>query len=296
MYRPAYTYRGSPIIPGGRGSYRPGGRKTPPSPWKVIVLLLLIIGLITLCWWWPASSSDSQNVEEVMKTTRQTVVPVKKQEAVRKVAATEPQQTIPTLTQDASQEVSLEQQQICRSAETLLKQRKYEEARQALASLLNDISTETQFYQHVIKLLNLSADGLLSDNQFVPPYTKYTVKSGDNLTVIARKHKTSIDRIIEASELPNANRLSIGMELKIPTNTWSAKIYLTSKRVMIYESDRLIKVYQLHFTHTPRLRYAQYTMTQRDSLWQQLQLNSSDIKDIRKFLPIGTTILIENDK
>lgn len=299
MYKPVYAYRRTPIIPGRRYTYRSGGRRTPPSPWKIFTLILIIAALIALCWWMLASDDEEQNVGEIVKTTRQQPIlpPRKTSPYTAEQKKTVPQQDkIPTLSQDAGQGISLEQQESCRKAESLLKQRKFEEARQLLVPLLDDLATDTQFYHHVVRLLNLAADELLANDQFVPPYTAYTVKSGDNLTVIARKHKTSLDRIMEASELSNPNRLRIGMELKIPTNTWSAKVLLTSKRVMLYESDRLIKVYHLHFTNTPRLRHTQYTMSLSNSLWQQLQLNTSDIRDIRNFLPTGTTILIEKDK
>lgn len=296
MYRPAYTYRGSPIIPGGRGSYRPGGRRNAPSPWKIIALIAVIVGLIALCWFWIASASDGQDQENI-NTTRP-VVDRRSQNVTehRQNHSASQEDAIPSFSEDAGEGVSLAQQKNCRQAEALLKKRKYEEARNILESLLLELSTGTPFYQHVVKLLNLAADELLASNQFVPPYTTYTVKSGDNLTVIARKHKTSMNRIIEASELPNANRLRIGMELKIPTNTWNATIFVKTKRVMIYENKRLIKVYQLHFDSPPNFRYNQYSMSSNNNLWKQVQMNASDIRDIRKFLPVGTSILIENDK
>ena len=300
MYKPAYTYRGVPIIPGARNAYRPGRRKSPPSPWKIGMLIFIIIALVSLTCCMIASQEDEKEAEDIAITTRTTPVPVKKRSAPPaapvSAPAPEKQENIPTLSQNAGQGVSLEQQDTCRAAEELLKDKKYEEARQKLTGLLNGLSTSTEFYQHVVKLLGITADELLANNQFVPPYTDYTVRSGDYLSTIARKHNTSIDRIMEANDIPNPNRIKPGMTLRIPANTWSAEVQLKTKRVMVYERGRLIKVYHLHFTHTPRLRNEKYTLGQSNSIWQQLQLNSSDIKNIRKFLPVGTTILIEKNK
>ena len=49
------------------------------------------------------------------------------------------------------------------------------------------------------------------------PYTNYTVKSGDNLSVIAARYKTTVDKIVAMNGLPNANIISVGQVLKIPT-------------------------------------------------------------------------------
>lgn len=57
------------------------------------------------------------------------------------------------------------------------------------------------------------------DDAPTPPpsgFEVYTVTSGDTLLAIARRYNTTIDAIVEANDLANPNRLSIGQELLIP--------------------------------------------------------------------------------
>jgi LysM repeat protein len=51
-----------------------------------------------------------------------------------------------------------------------------------------------------------------------PPsgFETYTVTSGDTLVAIARRYGTTVDAIVDANDLTNPNRLSIGQELLIP--------------------------------------------------------------------------------
>jgi LysM repeat protein len=45
----------------------------------------------------------------------------------------------------------------------------------------------------------------------------YTVKAGDSLTAIARKHKTTLSKIVKVNKLNPAKPLLIGVKLRIPT-------------------------------------------------------------------------------
>jgi soluble lytic murein transglycosylase-like protein len=47
----------------------------------------------------------------------------------------------------------------------------------------------------------------------------YTVKPGDSLTAIARKHKTTLSTIAKVNKLNPAKPLLIGVKLRIPTTT-----------------------------------------------------------------------------
>src|SRR5256885_745610 len=47
----------------------------------------------------------------------------------------------------------------------------------------------------------------------------YTVKPGDSLTAIARKHKTTLSKIAKANKLNPAKPLLIGVKLRIPSTT-----------------------------------------------------------------------------
>jgi lysozyme len=49
-------------------------------------------------------------------------------------------------------------------------------------------------------------------------YVSYTVKSGDNLSMIAARYNTTVEKIVAENRLPNANLISVGQVLKIPTS------------------------------------------------------------------------------
>ncbi|WP_244885794.1 LysM peptidoglycan-binding domain-containing protein [Carnobacterium viridans] len=51
----------------------------------------------------------------------------------------------------------------------------------------------------------------------VPKTTNYTVKSGDTLYSIARKHGITVQQIVTTNKLTNANLIKVGQVLKIPT-------------------------------------------------------------------------------
>jgi membrane-bound lytic murein transglycosylase D len=50
-----------------------------------------------------------------------------------------------------------------------------------------------------------------------PRYTTYRVRSGDTLSVIAGRYRTSVSAIMRANGLRSANRLRVGQRLRIPT-------------------------------------------------------------------------------
>ena len=51
-----------------------------------------------------------------------------------------------------------------------------------------------------------------------PTLTTYIVKSGDILTIIAERYGVSVEAIIEANKLQNANEIVVGQELIIPNS------------------------------------------------------------------------------
>ena len=51
--------------------------------------------------------------------------------------------------------------------------------------------------------------------QTAPQYITYTVKSGDNLTAIAKRYGTTIMQIAQDNGIPNVNRIYVGQKLQI---------------------------------------------------------------------------------
>ena len=55
-----------------------------------------------------------------------------------------------------------------------------------------------------------------ADPPVMPGFVQYTVKSGDNLSLIAVHFKTSVDKIVAENRLANPDKISVGQVLKIP--------------------------------------------------------------------------------
>jgi GH24 family phage-related lysozyme (muramidase) len=55
--------------------------------------------------------------------------------------------------------------------------------------------------------------------EVAPVIIKYTVKAGDNLTAIASKYHTTVDRIAKLNQIVNPNKIYAGQVLKVPNIT-----------------------------------------------------------------------------
>lgn len=63
----------------------------------------------------------------------------------------------------------------------------------------------------------------------------YKVVKGDNLTKIAKKYNTTVEKLVELNNLPNKNLIRVGQVLKVPTtktntSTTTKKTYYTVKK------------------------------------------------------------------
>ncbi|NOQ35260.1 MAG: LysM peptidoglycan-binding domain-containing protein [Methylococcaceae bacterium] len=68
----------------------------------------------------------------------------------------------------------------------------------------------------------------------------YTIKSGDSLDKIARNHDVTVTKILKANtNIKNANRISVGQKIVIPTNSFFSQLtdFLTLK--WVYEPTNL---------------------------------------------------------
>lgn len=69
---------------------------------------------------------------------------------------------------------------------------------------------------------NLTPDGVIGDNtykaleRFWLGYDTYTIRPGDTIYNIARRHFTTVERILAANPNINVNNLTIGQSIKIP--------------------------------------------------------------------------------
>ncbi len=61
-------------------------------------------------------------------------------------------------------------------------------------------------------------------------YNNYSIKKGDTLTALARKHQTSVYKLRKANGMKKSDTLIIGKTLKVPHTSTSQKIVKTTKK------------------------------------------------------------------
>lgn len=72
--------------------------------------------------------------------------------------------------------------------------------------------------------------------------TTYEVKSGDNLTTIAKKHNTTVELIQRVNKL-SSDRLVPGMKLKVPTYKFSAVVDKSQNILILKGDEEVLKTY-----------------------------------------------------
>ena len=130
----------------------------------------------------------------------------------------------------------------------------------------------------------------------VPPYVVHRVRSGESLSVIAAKYKTSVRSIMSMNNLKKSSFVREGWRLKIPT---SRKVSYRKKRPAI---------------HSARLKgnLLEYVVRSGDSLWviansfqtttkaiqslNQLKTTRLTVGQVLLIPKGGTGVLIENAK
>ena len=87
---------------------------------------------------------------------------------------------------------------------------------------------------------------------------KHTVKKGETLSGIARKHHTSITKVRQANGLKKGDVLKFGKVLKVATSTYTtkAKIPSTSTKYVIKRGDTLSAIARKQHTTIAKVRKA----------------------------------------
>lgn len=86
--------------------------------------------------------------------------------------------------------------------------------------------------------------------------TKHTVKKGETLSGIARKHHTSITKLRELNSLKKGDVLKFGKVLNVPSNTYTAKAKTPadSTKYVIKKGDTLSAIARKHHTTVTEVR------------------------------------------
>ena len=74
------------------------------------------------------------------------------------------------------------------------------------------------------------------------PSVSYSVRSGDNLTTIAKKHGVTVDTIQQANGL-SGDRLDVGQQLKIPAYKLSVWVDKSDNTLVLKADEQVLKSY-----------------------------------------------------
>lgn len=87
---------------------------------------------------------------------------------------------------------------------------------------------------------------------------KHTVKKGETLSAIARKHHTTITKVRKANGLKKGDTLKYGKVLNVPTNvsTSNTKTATKSEKYVIKRGDTLSSIARKHHTTITKIRKA----------------------------------------
>jgi membrane-bound lytic murein transglycosylase D len=121
--------------------------------------------------------------------------------------------------------------------------------------LRQDVTPKTAYSLKVIKgkgeLLLSELDNIPVYRPPVPRYVEHRVRSGESLSIIAERYKTSIKVIMDMNGLRDKNYLKVGWKLKVPTGRGYILNAEGSSSPVISEKDS-----------------AEYVVKQGDSLWK----------------------------
>ncbi len=314
MIKLPYTYNGMPIGTATRYGRRIPVRPKKGKPWKTVLIILIFLGLIGTCVWYLLRTEDSGTAAAEQKTESagNTAVAAVSADTVQQTAEAVPE--IPSTpvvsantnqpekpaetagkTAPAAETPTWSQELAAFDAEILklLQQKKHEQVREKLDKLFRTLDVKDPYYPRAQHWINQCAVMLHQKGAFSQTTTDYTVRSGDMLSKIAKKHGVGVQAIVKASGMANPNRLSPGQVLKIPKNTWTAKISTGKGKLFIYENNRLVCVYSLNIAPGSNVPDSgSFRVGASNQEWKIYGLSRSNTQNLRMFLPAGTVVTI----
>lgn len=90
------------------------------------------------------------------------------------------------------------------------------------------------------------------------PTGKHTIKKGETLSVIARKHHTTVEEVRKVNGLKKGDVIQYGKVLRIPTNTYVSNAGMNAKptQYVIKKGDTLSAIAKKHHTSIVKVRKA----------------------------------------
>jgi len=88
------------------------------------------------------------------------------------------------------------------------------------------------------------------------PTGKHTIKKGETLSVIARKHHTTVEEVRKVNGLKKGDVIQYGKVLRIPTNTYVSNAGMNAKpaQYVIKKGDTLSSIAKKHHTSIVKVR------------------------------------------
>ncbi len=109
----------------------------------------------------------------------------------------------------------------------------------------------------------------------VPPYIVHRVKSGESLSVIASKYRSSTKAIMRTNNLKKSSFIKPGWKLKIPTKAWRSSAKKSPREYMVKDKDNM----------------HEYTVRRGDSLWEIAKSFNTTTKAIQTLNNLKSTTL-----
>lgn len=109
-------------------------------------------------------------------------------------------------------------------------------------ALLEKIKTGTPVAKSNTSNSKLTTSTPKSSSSSSSKTTTYKVKSGDTLSEIAVKYKTSVSKLVSLNKIKNPNKLYIGQKLKVPTKASMAKKVTSKTYYTVKKGDSVSKI------------------------------------------------------
>ena len=113
---------------------------------------------------------------------------------------------------------------------------------------------------------------------------KYTIKNGDTLFTIARKHHTTIEEVKKANSLKKGETLKLGRVLKVPKNTYfpDKKKRIATKVSKKSKNQRIVQKTNKKTNIKRSAKSAKYTIKSGDTLFTIARKHHTTIEKMRK--------------
>ena len=160
----------------------------------------------------------------------------------------------------------------------------------AVLKELNNLNTNELSVGQVLKLpesTSSSESGITSNT--------YTVKSGDSLWSIARKHNTTVSEIQKLNQL-SSTLLQVGQVLKLPGSTSSSESGVTSNTYTVKSGDSLWSIANRFGVTVKELMYYNNLNSNLLSIGQVLKIPTNSSSPKMYIVKAGDTIFMGNNE